>query len=84
MKNATRRILREVVSQMYQAGHMLERSHSRRNEKQWADELTHPSPLGCCPSVKVEMMPLFSRLVLIPTLLGSRDSRSWFDTDTDP
>ena len=38
LNNATRKY------QLYQAGHMLAPSHSRRDDNQWADELTHPNP----------------------------------------
>ena len=37
-------ILMELVYQLYQAGHMLAPTHSRRDDNQWADELTHPEP----------------------------------------
>ena len=89
LNNATRKmpsavILMELVYQIYQAGHMLAPTHSKRTENQWADELTHPNPSGFCPSLKVDIAPLFSRLVLIPKLLESSDTSTWFDTGTHP
>ena len=49
LNNATRKmpnavILMELVYQIYQAGHMLAPTHSKRDDNKWADELTHPNP----------------------------------------
>ena len=89
LNNATRKmpnavILMELVYQIYQAGHMLAPTHSKRDDNQWADELTHPSPKGFSPALKVDIVPLFSKFALIPKLLESSDSESWFDTRTHP
>ena len=89
LNNATRRMpnavtLMELVYQIYQAGHMLAPTHSKRDDNQWADELTHPNPKGFCPSLKVDIAQLFSKLALIPKLLESSDAETWFDTGTHP
>ena len=89
LNNATRRmpsaiILMELVYQIYQAGHMLAPTHSRRDENKWADGLTHPSPVGFCPSLKVDLSPVFPRFVLIPKLLESQDKAILADTETHP
>ena len=89
LNNATRKmpnavILMELVYQIYQAGHMLAPTHSKRDDNQWADELTHPSPKGFSPALKVDIVPLFSKFALIPKLLESSDSESWFDTRAHP
>eukprot|EP00434_Breviolum_minutum_P024420 symbB.v1.2.021567.t1/scaffold1869.1/size97865/1 len=57
LNNATRKmltavILMELVYQLYQAGHMLAPAHSRRDDNQWADELTHPNPQGFDPALR--------------------------------
>ena len=89
LNNATRKmpnavILMELVYQIYQAGHMLAPTHSKRDDNKWADELTHPNPRGFRPSLKVDITHLFSKFALIPKLLESSDSESWFDTRTHP
>ena len=89
LNNATRKmpnavILMELVYQISQAGHMLAPTHSKRDDNQWADELTHPSPKGFSPALKVDIVPLFSKFALIPKLLESSDSESWFDTRAHP
>ena len=89
LNNATRKmpnavILMELVYQIYQAGHMLAPTHSKRDDNQWADELTHPSPKGFSPALKVDIVPLFSKFALIPKLWESSDSESWFDTRAHP
>ena len=86
LNNATRRmptavILMELVYQLYQAGHMLAPSHSRRDDNQWADELTHPDPKGFDPALKVDLTPIFQRFVLIPKILESGEHALWTDTD---
>ena len=65
LNNATRKmptavILMEVVYQLYQAGHMLAPTHSRRDDNQWADELTHPEPQGFDPALRVDLTPYTS------------------------
>ena len=89
LNNATRKmpnavILMELVHQIYQAGHMLAPTHSKRDDNKWADELTHPNPTGFSPALKVDITHLFSKFALIPKLLESSDSESWFDTGTHP
>ncbi len=82
MPNAV--ILMELVYQIYLAGHMLAPTHSKRDDNHWTPELTHPNPRGFCPSLKVDITHLFSKLALIPKLLESLDTKSWFDTGTHP
>ena len=89
LNNATRKmpnavVLMELVYQIYQAGHVLAPTHSKRDDNKWADELTHPNPRGFSPALKVDITPLFSKFALIPKLLESSDSESWFDTGTHP
>ena len=82
MPNAV--FLMELVYQIYQAGHMLAPTHSKRDDNKWADELTHPNPRGFSPALKVDITALFSKFALIPKLLESSDPESWFDTGTHP
>ena len=42
------------------------------------------NPKGFSPALKVDIAPLFSKFALIPKLLESSDSASWFDTGTHP
>ena len=82
LNNATRKmpnvvVLMELVYQIHQAGHM-------RDDNKWADELTHPNPKGFSPALKVDIAPLLSKFALIPKLLESSDSESWFDTGAHP
>ena len=88
LNNATRKmptavILMELVYQLYQAGHMLAPTHSRRDDNQWADELTHPEPQGFDPALRVDLTPFFHKLALIPKILEAGDTALWQDnTDT--
>ena len=89
LNNATRKmpnsvVLMELVYQIYQAGHMLAPTHSKRDDNKWADELTHPNPLGFSPALKVDISHLFAKFTLIPKLLESGDSDTWFNTGTHP
>ena len=84
LNNATRKmptavILMELVYQLYQAGHMLAPAHSRRDDNQWADELTHPNPKGFDPALRVDLTPYFHRLALIPKILEAGDTALWQD-----
>eukprot|EP00434_Breviolum_minutum_P002202 symbB.v1.2.001939.t1/scaffold55.1/size374282/21 len=68
LNNATRKmptavILMELVYQLYQAGHMLAPAHSRRDDNQWADELTHPNPKGFDPALRTTQSPDAGRRV---------------------
>ena len=47
------------MEQPYQAGHMLAPTRSRRDDSQWADELTHPNPDRFCPTFKADVSPIF-------------------------
>ena len=69
------------MRQLYQAGHMLAPSHSRRDENKWADELTHPDPQGFDPALRVDLKPFFQKLALIPKILEAGDNAMWQDTD---
>ena len=89
LNNATRKmpnsgVLMELVYQIYQAGHLLAPTHSKRDENKWADELTHPNPLGFSPALKVDISHLFAKFMLIPKLLESGDSDTWFNMGTHP
>ena len=75
-------ILMELVYQLYQAGHMLAPTHSRRDDNKWADELTHPEPQGFDPILRVDLAPFFQKLALIPRILEAGDNAMWQDTDT--
>ena len=85
LNNATRKmptavILMELVYQLYQAGHMLAPAHSRRrDDNQWADELTHPNPKGFDPALRVDLTPYFHKLALIPKILEAGDTALWQD-----
>ena len=84
LNNATRKmptavILMELVYQLYQAGHMLAPAHSRRDDNQWADELTHPNPQGFDPALRVDLTPYFHKLALIPKILEAGDTALWQD-----
>ena len=84
LNNATRKmptavILMELVYQLYQAGHMLAPTHSRRDDNQWADELTHPDPRGFDPALRVDLTPYFHKLALIPKILEAGDTALWQD-----
>ena len=84
LNNATRKmptavILMELVYQLYQAGHMLAPAHSRRDDNQWADELTHPNPKGFDPALRVDLTPYFQKLALIPKILEAGDTALWQD-----
>ena len=84
LNNATRKmptavILMELVYQLYQAGHMLAPAHSRRDDGQWADELTHPNPQGFDPALRVDLTPYFHKLALIPKILEAGDTALWQD-----
>ena len=72
-------ILMELVYQLYQAGHMLAPTHSRRDDNQWADELTHPDPQGFDPALRVDLTPYFHKLALIPKILEAGDTALWQD-----
>ena len=72
-------ILMELVYQLYQAGHMLAPAHSRRDDNQWADELTHPNPQGFDPALRVDLTPYFHKLALIPKILEAGDTALWQD-----
>ena len=89
LNNATRKmpnsvVLMELVYQIYQAGHLLAPTHSERDENKWADELTHPNPLGFSPALNLDISHLFAKFLLIPKLLESGDSDTWFNTGTHP
>ena len=84
LNNATRKmptavILMELVYQLYQAGHMLAPTHSRRDDNQWADELTHPEPQGFDPALRVDLTPYFHKLALIAKILEAGDTALWHD-----
>lgn len=51
--------------------------HPRRDDNQWADELTHPNPKGFCPTLKVDLSPFLAKLVLIPKILESGRDSLW-------
>ena len=63
---------------------MLAPTHSKRDDNKWADELTHPNPLGFSSALQVDISHLFAKFALIPKLLESGDSESWFNTGTHP
>ena len=58
---------------------MLAPAHSRRDDNQWADELTHPNPKGFDPALRVDLTPYFHKLALIPKILEAGDTALWQD-----
>ena len=58
---------------------MLAPTHSRRDDNQWADELTHPEPQGFDPALRMDLTPYFQKLALIPKILEAGDTALWQD-----
>ena len=88
-KMPTAAFLMQLVSLLYDRGAQLAPHHCKRDHNQWADDLTHPDPVGFTPERRLSLTPVFEAFTLLPQILpdwktpslhtSPRRWRSWGD-----
>ena len=57
-KLATAAFLMQLVHLLYDRGAQLAPNHCKRDHNQWADELTHPAPVGFTPEKRLSLQSI--------------------------
>ena len=65
-KMPTSAFVMQLVSLLYAKGAQLAPNHCKRDHNQWADDLTHPDPLGFTPEKRISLSPVFELFQLLP------------------
>ena len=68
-KMPTAAFLMQLVSLLYDRGAQLAPHHCKRDHNQWADDLTHPDPVGFTPERRLSLTPVFEAFTLLPQIL---------------
>ena len=68
-KMPTAAFLMQLVNLPYDKGVQLAPNHCKRDHKQWADELTHPEPVGFTPEKRLSLHSVFALFQLLPQIL---------------
>ena len=68
-KMPTAAFLMQLVSLLYDRGAQLAPHHCKRDHNQWADDLTHPDPVGFTPERRLSLTPVFEEFALLPQIL---------------
>ena len=58
-KLPTAAFLMQLVHLLYDRGAQLAPNHCKRDRNQWADELTHPAPVGFTPEKRLSLQSIF-------------------------
>lgn len=69
-KMPTAAFLMQMVNLLYEQGAQLAPNHCKRAHNQWADELTHPEPVGFTPEKRLSLHSIFALFQLLPQILG--------------
>ena len=59
-KMPTAAFLMQLVHLLYDRGAQLAPNHCKRDHNQWADELTHPAPVGFTPQKRLSLHSIFA------------------------
>ena len=65
----TAAFLMQLVSLLYDRGAQLAPHHCKRGHNQWADDLTHPDPVGFTPERRLSLTAVFEAFTLLPQIL---------------
>ena len=57
-KMPTAAFVMQLVNLLYTKGAQLAPNHCRRDHNQWADDLTHPNPIGFTPEKRLSLSPV--------------------------
>ena len=68
-KMPTAAFLMQLVHLLYDRGAQLAPNHCKRDHSQWADELTHPAPVGLTPEKRLSLQSIFASFKLLPQIL---------------